>query len=161
MMRTRKVNVLTASLGCLFAAVLFIAAVRVLQDRQHSWRAIVLVHLQGQKSAHLPLFDPSSPFNASLRLDLQNTLRAGAPANALKFLGVQQYRGASVLELKFSGRTENDALRLGMSAAQRWCDAVQAQEPTVTTEIMEGYTTSTLRDQWSEIRQWCRRHFGF
>ena len=87
--------------------------------------------------------------------------RSGISVDGFRFVTGRQYRGTSIIELKFVGPTEAEVKMLGEKAVQLWRERLATNAPAFTSEFFDTYTLTSSQDQWNRFREWCWRHFGF
>lgn len=152
-------------------AALFVWGTWRLATLDKSWRAIVrvIVEKSPENWTNRP-FNPyflqekfesaSNTFTDSVfRRELENA--TGIPVGDFRYLGVGQYRGTSIIELKFVGRSEAEVKLLAEKAVQLWRERLMTNAAADPSELLETQTLTSAQDQWNSIRQWRWEHFRF
>jgi hypothetical protein len=159
------------ALGVGLGTVLFVSGTWRLATFDQTWRAIVRVKVEKslENSTNRP-FNPyflqekfesaSNTFTDSVfRRELEKV--TGLPVEAFRYLRADQFRGTSIIELKFVGRNEAEVKLLAEKAVQLWRERLMTNAPADPSEVLETDTLTSSQDQWNSIRQCRRRHLGF
>lgn len=151
--------------------VLFSAGAWRLATFDQTWRAIVRVKVE--KSPENWTNRPFSPYllvdkfeSASSTFTDLVFLRelekaTGIESAGFRFLGAEQYRSTSIIELKFVGRTEAEVKLLSEKAVQLWRERLMTNAPADPSEFLETHTLTSAQDQWNSFCRWRWRHLGF
>jgi hypothetical protein len=170
-MQNDRQRALLWALGVGVGVVLFVAGTWRLATFDQTWRAIVRVKVE--KSLENWTNRPFNPYflqekfesasntftDSVFRRELEKA--TGTQAVRFRFLGAEQYRSTSIIELKFVGRTEAEVKLLGEKAVQLWLDQLMTNAPADPGKFLETYTLTSAQDQRNSFRQWTWRHFGF
>lgn len=159
------------ALGLAAGAVLLVVGTwRLAKFNQH-WRAIVRVKVE--KSPENWTNRPFNPYFLQERFEsASNTFTdsvfrrelekvTGLPVEAFRYLRADLFRGTSIIELKFVGRTETEVKLLGEKAVQLWLDQLKTNAPSDPGKFLETVTLTSAQDRRNSFRQWRRRHLGF
>lgn len=159
------------ALGVGVGVVLFVAGTWRLTTLNQPWRAIVRVKVEKSPESWT-----NRPFNPYLLRDkfesASNTFRdsvflreleeaTGIQVARFRFLGAEQFRSTSIMELKFVGQTETEVKLLGEKAVQLWLDQLKTNAPADPGKFLETFTLTSAHDRQNSFRQWRWRHFGF
>lgn len=158
---------LWASLGV--GALVFVVGTWRWDRLGQSWQATVRVRFDIRPESWAnPPFNPihekfvsaSNTFTDSVFCrELEKT--TGLPIADFRYLGVDQARGTSIIEVKFVGRSEIEVKFLAETAVQLWRERLMTNTPADPSEFLETHTLPNSQGQLNSFRRWTWRRFGF